>query len=191
MKIYTGTGDKGKTSLFSGERLKKNSIRVDAYGGVDELSSFCGAIHATLPEGDEKPMIAAVLREIQTDLFRIGALLATSPESPNSALLSPVKNERTIWLEKTIDEMEKKLPELRSFVFPGGHPSSAWSQVTRTVCRRVERCVITLADQENSGNFENVLCYLNRLSDLFFVLARFCNMAAGVAEITWDGCDET
>ncbi len=187
MKIYTGTGDGGKTSLFSGERFKKNDTRVDAYGTVDELCSFVGGILATLPECKEREASAAVLQEIQADLFAIGAELATMPESSNAALLQWNGKERTEWLEKKIDSVHGELSELRVFILPGGHPAAAWSQVARAVCRRAERCIISLCDEQESGQSEEVLTYINRLSDFFFVLARYCNKIANVAETTWKG----
>lgn len=187
MKIYTGTGDSGKTSLFSGERLKKNDIRVEAYGSVDELCSFIGVIGAVLPECREKEGLRNSLLEIQSDLFAIGALLATLPGSANADLLKPVGKERTNWLESRVDALQENLPELRAFILPGGHSSAAWSQVARAVCRRSERCIISLADQEGVENLEDTLTYMNRLSDFFFVVARYCNKISGVTETTWHG----
>ena len=187
MKVYTGTGDKGKTSLFSGERLRKNDIRVESYGAVDELCSFVGVIVSSLPEGVEKPDVSGDLQSIQGDLFVVGALLAVSLESSDSKMLRRLENERIDWLEKKIDAMEEKLSPLRSFILPGGHPAAAWSQVARSVCRRAERNVVALASEQGCCCEENVLGYLNRLSDFFFVLARYLNALAGRQETTWGG----
>lgn len=187
MKIYTGTGDSGRTSLFSGERLKKNDIRVEAYGSVDELCSFVGVISSHLPECSEKEDLNNSLLEIQTDLFVIGALLATLPGSANADLLKPLAKERVYWLESEIDALQDGLPELRAFILPGGHTAAAWSQVARAVCRRSERCIISLADQKGLDQFEDALTYMNRLSDFFFVVARYCNKISRVNETTWHG----
>lgn len=186
MKIYTGTGDGGKTGLFSGERIKKNGIRVEAYGAVDELCSFVGVIGATLPECREKMVLAVVLEEIQADLFNIGVILATLPTSPDISRLQPV-DERVTWLESRIDLFNNELEGLRSFILPGGHPAAAWSQVARSVCRRAERAIVSLVEEETGEKIEAALVYMNRLSDFFFVVARYCNKVAGVAETTWRG----
>lgn len=187
MKIYTGTGDEGKTSLFSGERLPKNSLRVETYGETDELCSAVGAVVAMVPSCKEEKKLTADLRCIQADLFDIGSLLATSPGSPEADLLKPFAAEKIKWLEGHIDEMQKILPVLHSFILPGGHPSSAWAQMTRAICRRVERAVIALDDREGCLYGKMVVTYLNRLSDYFFVLARYLNHLSGTAEITWHG----
>ena len=187
MKIYTGTGDAGKTSLFSGERLPKYSLRVETYGETDELCSIVGAVVAMVPSCKEEKKLTADLQRIQADLFDIGALLATSPGSPEADLLKPFPVEKIKWLEDHIDEMQKVLPALHSFILPGGHPSSAWAQVTRTICRRVERAVVTLDEREGCLHGKVVMTYLNRLSDYFFVLARYLNHLAGTEEITWHG----
>ncbi len=187
MKVYSRTGDKGKTSLFSGERLLKNTPRVEAYGTIDELNSFCGAIIAVLPDCHERMRMDEEIKAIQMDLFNVGALLATKPGSANIDLLQGISQERIDWLERRIDDMEEVLDPLTSFILPGGHPSSAWSQVTRTVCRRAERGVVSIAENEDGEGLQRVLSYLNRLSDYFFVLARFCNKSAGVEESIWHG----
>lgn len=187
MKIYTGTGDGGKTSLFSGERLKKNSLRVETYGQVDELCSTIGLVAATLPETGEKEQIVTTLQQIQADLFDVGAVLATSPDSSEAYLLNAVSEEKVRWLEEHIDAMQEGLDELHSFILPGGHVSAAWAQVVRTVCRRAEREIITLEEQEGCLHGELVITYMNRLSDYFFVLARYLNHISGTTEITWHG----
>lgn len=187
MKVYTGTGDGGNTSLFSGERLKKNNLRVASYGEVDELCSFIGVVGAILPDGKEQKKIAKELQQIQADLFAIGALLATSPASADAELLAPVSAEKVLALENIIDVMQAELTELHSFILPGGHPSSAWAQVVRAVCRRVERIIISLDEQEGCLHGQTIITYINRLSDYFFVLARYLNRLSGTAEILWHG----
>lgn len=187
MKIYTGTGDGGNTSLFSGERLGKNDIRVEAYGTVDELSSYVGVIVAQLPDCVEKEMVIGKLLLIQSDLFIVGAVLATSPGSEDAGLLKSLEKDRIVWLEQQIDEMQKSLDDLHSFILPGGHSAAAWAQVARTICRRSERCIVSLVSSNGCINNELVLGYMNRLSDFFFVLARYINKLADVEEITWHG----
>jgi cob(I)alamin adenosyltransferase len=187
MKIYTGTGDGGKTSLFSGERLLKSSLRVETYGEADELCSAVGVVVTMLPNCREQEKLASDLQRIQADLFDIGAVLATSPGSPEADMLKPFTGEKIKWLEDHIDEMQKIVPELHSFILPGGHSSSAWAQMIRAICRRVERVVIALIEGEGCLHGDMVITYLNRLSDYFFVLARYLNHLSGTAEITWHG----
>lgn len=187
MKIYTGTGDGGKTSLFSGERIKKNSLRVDTYGDVDELCSHIGVIASLLPQGKDVGMIQNDLQLIQADLFSVGALLAMSMDSPDQGMLQVFSDKRTSWLEQRIDSAQDQLEELRSFILPGGHISAAHSQVVRTICRRVERKILQLAEQEGCYCTSEILAYMNRLSDYFFVLARLLNTITGSDEIIWHG----
>jgi cob(I)alamin adenosyltransferase len=183
-KIYTGTGDQGKTSLFSGERVYKNCDPVEAYGDVDELSSVLGAICSNLTEGDR---MSAELQKIQADLFHVGAWLATSPGSPSETLIKQVSDGRIQAIEQAIDRMTEGLPPLTFFILPGGHITAAWAHIARTVCRRAERRVVQLfADRpEGIGRYEKVVIYLNRLSDYLFVLARHFNRVHGVQESPW------
>jgi cob(I)alamin adenosyltransferase len=187
MKIYTGTGDGGKTSLFSGERLAKNSLRVATYGEVDELCSTIGLIVALIPECDQREHLSLILQKIQADLFDIGAILATSPDSPEAGMLRKVSDDKIRWLENNIDDIQEELEELHSFILPGGHIAAAWSQVVRAVCRRVERGIITLAQSEGCLHETSTITYMNRLSDYFFVLARYLNHLSGTAETIWHG----
>ncbi len=189
MKVYTGTGDKGKTSLFSGERIAKNNIRIEAYGTIDELNSLVGGIAAVLPEGDVIKAIRKELLQIQAELFSLGAWLATTPESSTVAHLTPWTEEHSKDLENRIDTMQAELEELRVFVLPGGHQAAAWAHVARTVCRRAERRIVGLGDAlgEVDDNFNNIEKYINRLSDYFFVLARYCNHVSGTPESVWEG----
>ncbi|MDR3631811.1 MAG: cob(I)yrinic acid a,c-diamide adenosyltransferase [Desulfocapsaceae bacterium] len=187
MKIYTGTGDRGKTSLFSGERISKNDSRIEAYGVVDELNAIIGAIAASIPEGQGSDAIAGQLIQIQKDLFRVGALLATTADSTSMAHLHPMQEEDGRWLEKQVDMLQASLPELTSFILPGGHISASWAHVARTVCRRAERRIVTLLEvsAQDDDQAKNLLTYINRLSDYLFVLARYCNHLAGVDDQIW------
>ena len=187
MKIYTGGGDLGKTSLFSGERMSKANAKIAAYGEVDELSSFLGAVRAFLPESMDQA--AADLCRIQGDLFDLGAWLATTADAATRKNLRPIGEDSARFLEQAMDRMDATLAPLRSFVLPGGHPAAAWAHVARTVCRRCERQVVALAEAAQDRGEDEVphglRVYLNRLSDYLFVLARAVNHNQGVADIPW------
>ncbi|MEJ2038104.1 MAG: cob(I)yrinic acid a,c-diamide adenosyltransferase [Desulfosarcinaceae bacterium] len=188
MKIYTRTGDKGKSSLLSGERVPKNNVRVKAYGEVDELNSVIGALAAALPETLQA--VPGQLQRIQRELFNVGAYLATTPGTVLAEKLPPVGQEQVHRLESDIDALQGGLPELKSFILPGGHIAAGWAHLARTVCRRAERSAIDLADtcaacEDHIAALAPVLAYLNRLSDYLFVVARACNQAAGVDDVIW------
>jgi cob(I)alamin adenosyltransferase len=179
VKIYTKTGDLGETSLLGGARVPKDHLRVAAYGDVDETNAALGAVRALAEKTLER-----LLLSIQKDLFAIGAQLA----DPTHRLAAKrakaaVTNARVRRLEKVIDAREQKLPQLRSFVLPGGTPAGALLHQARTVCRRAERSVVRLAREADVD--PRIVVYLNRLSDLLFVLARFENQRAGIAEDRW------
>lgn len=175
MKIYTRTGDEGQTSLFSGERVSKADLRVQAYGAVDEMNSVFGAARAAGPA----PEVDAALERLQNEAFQLGADLATSPTSSRKInRLSAGEAER---LERGIDQMTAELPELRHFILPGGTPAAAQIHVARTICRRAERLAVTLGEAANPA----VVIYLNRLSDYLFTLARFENRRKGIDEAKW------
>ena len=179
MKIYTKTGDLGETSLLGGTRVPKDHPRVAAYGDVDETNAGLGAARALAQQPLERLLFA-----IQKDLFAIGAQLADpSHKVAAKRAKAAVTAARVRRLERAIDAREKKLPQLRSFVLPGGTPAAALLHQTRTVCRRAERSVVTLAREADVD--ARIIVYLNRLSDLLFVLARFENHGAGVAEDRW------
>ena len=186
MKIYTGTGDRGKTSLFSGERIAKSDRRIAAYGDIDELNSTLGLLVAVLPE----PLAECrrVLVDIQSELLHIGAWLATTPGASASHSLKPFGKEKALGLEAAIDALDAVLPPLTQFVLPGGHVTAGWAHVARTVCRRAERRVVSLMAEATVPDpaMTPILVYLNRLSDYLFVLARFCNHTLGVSESKWD-----
>ena len=187
MKIYTGGGDRGKTSLFSGERVNKSDLRVEAYGDVDELNSLLGALVAFLPSGETT--LLGEIQRIQSDLLHIGAWLAVTPGSPASQELQDISREQTKGLEATIDRLEEELPALKDFLLPGGHVSAAWAHVARAVCRRAERHVVRLLcgndAEESSLHLQSMVTYLNRLSDYLFVLARYCNKIQGQQDTIW------
>lgn len=189
MKIYTGTGDRGKTSLFSGERIDKADKRIEAYGDVDELNSVIGVLIAALTS--EQTDLIPVLQTIQSDLFMIGSWLATTPGSPAMASLEKIEDDRIAFLEKIIDETDAQLPELKGFILPGGSNAASWAHVARAVCRRTERrtvCLMKAASVETDTSFEQIrqtVVYLNRLSDYLFVLARYCNRLQGITDILW------
>ena len=187
MKIYTGSGDHGKTSLFSGERVSKAQKRIEAYGDVDELNSVLGALAANLPR--EQSHLHEEIQGLQADLFHAGAWLATTSDSPSIEVLKSIGPGRIQALEEAIDRMEQDLPALKEFILPGGHMAASWAHIARTVCRRVERHVVALsrdpAEYKEAEGLVDVITFLNRLSDYLFVLARYCNHAAGVPEVTW------
>jgi cob(I)alamin adenosyltransferase len=178
MKIYTGKGDKGETELFGGKRVSKNSPRLEAYGTVDELNSFVGlAITETVDED-----VRAILLKIQHQLFTVGADLATPEDKKQEGDGTPAEFYSSI--EKEIDKFEAKLKDLKSFILPGGNKSCAHIHVCRTVARRAERAVVLLKNSVEIS--DNILIFLNRLSDLFFVLARYENQVSGNPDVKWE-----
>ena len=179
MKIYTKTGDAGETSLFDNSRVSKADPRVDAYGEVDEVNACLGAALAA-NVGDD---ITSVLTTVQKDLFAVGARLADpSSRIAERVTKAAVTAEQIELLERTIDRLETELPPLRRFILPGGSPAGALLHLARTVCRRAERRVVALGtDSVEPG----VIIYLNRLSDLLFVMARAVNSRAGIPETEW------
>jgi cob(I)alamin adenosyltransferase len=178
LKIYTKTGDNGETSLFGGNRVKKDHLRVEAYGTIDELNAFMGLLADALTD---EPATQAFLHSIQHRLFSIGAHLATDPDT--FVLPADIVTTDVAALEQHIDTMNEVLPELRHFILPGGHPSVSLTHVCRTVCRRSERQVVALAQKTEIEPV--VLNYLNRLSDYFFVLARWIGHRHQAAEVIW------
>lgn len=180
MKIYTKTGDEGKTSLLGGTRVSKNHIRIAAYGAIDELNAYLGLLRDVSETEDRKEL----LFRIQKSLFVIAALLAAENEKARS--FSPAFDETgTQALENEIDTMEKSLEPLKSFILPGGHQVVSFCHIARTVCRRAEREVISLSMETEIS--PAVIKYLNRLSDFLFVLARKYAEELGVEEVKWKG----
>ncbi len=178
MKIYTKTGDKGDTGLVGGQRIPKDALRIEAYGSVDELNSVIGIIRSDNANSE----IDRILAPVQNHLFELGADLAT-PRSLDKKSIKRVEHQDVQALEKSIDSVESHLKPLKNFILPGGLPVAARLHFARTVCRRAERAVVRLSRNEDIG--EIVTTYLNRLSDLLFVLARFANHVANVPEIKW------
>ncbi|WP_289063134.1 cob(I)yrinic acid a,c-diamide adenosyltransferase [uncultured Zobellia sp.] len=185
MKIYTKTGDKGTTALIGGTRVKKHHVRIECYGTVDELNSWIGLIRDQKIDKRSKETLA----EVQKNLFVVGAILATDPEK---ALLKNGKKRLNIpeiepsdieLLEKEIDVMDEALPQMTHFILPGGHTTVSYCHIARTVCRRAERMSTLL--YENEPFNENVLLFLNRLSDYLFVLARKLSENLQAEEIKW------
>lgn len=185
MKIYTKTGDTGKTSLFGGTRVPKYNLRIEAYGTVDELNSYIGLIR------DQKidTHTSKILLIIQHELFTLGSMLATAPEkkvlkSGKDRLNIPKINTKSVkLLEDEIDKMNKIVPEMTHFILPGGHTTVSFCHITRCVCRRAERICTQLSDE--SSIEPQILIYLNRLSDYLFVLARKLTIDNKVQEIKW------
>lgn len=186
MKIYTKTGDQGKTSLIGGKRVSKSNLRIEAYGSIDELNSFIGL----LKDQNTDESTRNLLLKIQNNLFSIGTLLAIDPENekfksdknPYSHLEINSKDIKE--LELAMDAMSNTLPALTHFILPGGHPTVSICHICRTICRKSERICVSL--DEISSVSENIIIYLNRLSDYFFVLARKLSIDLGVSEIKWE-----
>ena len=180
MKIYTKTGDQGKTSLIGGTKVPKSHIRIEAYGTVDELNSYIGLVMDHLQDTHSKE----ILNGIQDRLFTIGSSLACDPDKEPLMKIPDLKEEDIVLLEKEIDKMNESLPAMKSFILPGGHVSISTAHVARCICRRAERCCVNMQQQEVFVE-PLVIKYLNRLSDYLFVLARYVGYLLNVAEIPW------
>lgn len=178
-KVYTRTGDKGMTSLVGGVRIKKSSTRLEAYGTVDELSAHLGLLAALLPEGTERDNII----RIQNNLFNVCTHLATDQSQTPLYPSAHLAEGETAFLEQEVDRMMQLLPERQGFVLPGGTQVAAQAHVARTVCRRAERRIAALAETCEVG--EDIIQYVNRLSDYLFVLAKIINFNSNQAEIIW------
>lgn len=185
-RIYTKSGDAGETGLFGGKRVRKDDRRVEAYGDVDELNAAIGNVRALKPDSD----IDATLFRIQNDLFALGADLATPFESGGahgSVIVKRMPPEPAVALEQEIDRLEAELTPLKRFVLPGGTQLAASLHLARTVCRRAERSTVALADFEETEPINpEIVRYLNRLSDLLFVMARAANRRGGVEDVFWE-----
>lgn len=180
MKIYTKTGDEGKTSLIGGTKVSKSHRRIEAYGTIDELNSFIGLSQDHLKTND----IFNVLAEIQDRLFTIGSALACDPVKETKLKIPDLHEEDITLLEKEMDTMNEGLPVMRSFILPGGHVAASTLHVTRCVCRRSERLCVRLQKKKEEID-PLVIKYLNRLSDYLFVLARYTAHKLGAEEIPW------
>ena len=179
-KIYTKTGDLGKTSLIGGTKVLKSHLRIESYGTVDELNSYIGLVNDNLKDDHSK----VILKEIQDRLFTIGSSLACDPEKEPLMKIPDLKETDIVLLEKEIDTMNETLPVMKSFILPGGHIAVSTIHVARCICRRAERICVHL-QQENIFVEPLVIKYLNRLSDYLFMLARYTAHLLGVAEIAW------
>lgn len=180
IKIYTKTGDLGKTSLIGGTKVPKSHLRIEAYGTVDELNSHIGLVCDLLQLDRAK----VVLREVQDRLFTLGAALACDPDKETRLKMPDLKEEDIALLEQEMDQMNAVMPEMKSFILPGGHPAVSSAHIARCVCRRAERCCVHMQEE---GLFVAplVIKYVNRLSDYLFVLARFAGHSLHVPEIPW------
>jgi cob(I)alamin adenosyltransferase len=186
-RIYTKGGDKGETALAGGQRVPKDSVRIEAYGTVDELNAFIGLACVTCGEETANAgrlgKLGHILRRVQHELFNLGSQLSTLPKDlhPKQARITPAEIEQ---LEHEIDAMNEELPALRSFVLPGGTRLNAELHAARTICRRAERLTVTLARTEETP--PDAIRYLNRLSDALFVWSRWANHVLGVPEVLWE-----
>jgi len=179
MKIYTKTGDKATTALFTGKRVSKHHIRIESYGTIDELNSFLGLIRDQKIDTNSRQ----VLTTIQNKLFTVGAILATEPKKDNRLKIPRIDSEDIEFLENEMDKMNESLPEMTHFILPGGHVTVSYCHISRTVCRRAERMISYL--HENEPVPDNVLAYINRLSDYLFVLARKLSKDLQAEEVKW------
>ena len=178
MKIYTRKGDTGQTSLIDGDMVNKHNLSVDAYGTIDELNSFLGLLKDYIK--DEK--INDILNNIQIKLFSIGSILA-SGKNQNISEKVKIEKKDVVYIELEIDRLNENLPELKNFIIPGGHKISSYSHVCRSICRRAERKISELNNKSSIDS--NILAYINRLSDFFFVLSRFLKYSDNVSESHW------
>jgi cob(I)alamin adenosyltransferase len=183
VKIYTKTGDSGETGLFDGTRVLKSDPRVATYGDVDELNAWLGLARSSVADAE----LAAMIEQVQRDLFAIGARLADPAHRiAERVIKAAVTADDVARLEQWIDDLDAALPPLRRFILAGGSPGGAMLHLARTVCRRAERAMVALASSSGADAFEPaLLTYVNRLSDLLFVMARAANHRAGAAELEW------
>lgn len=179
-RVYTRSGDDGTTGLGGGQRVPKDSPRIEAYGTVDELGSTIGVAVALGLD----PRLSSTLARIQNDLFNVGSDLCILEEDKAAMPVPTVGERHVVSLERLMDELSEELSPLENFILPGGSPGAAQLHVARTVCRRAERLVIALSREEPVGPF--VVRYLNRLSDALFVMARFENLKRGIPDVLWD-----
>lgn len=184
-KIYTRSGDKGETSLFTGQRVPKNDPLIEALGSVDECNTAIGLSLSHLPEEEKFNQLKEQLIIIQHALFDLGAAIATPRTRAEQDKINKTRfdEEEIELLEQWIDQMDAELPKLRTFILPGGHPSGASLHLARSVCRRAERQVIPLNHHEDVS--DKITCYLNRLSDYLFIASRWTNHLVGVPETPW------
>ena len=180
LKIYTKTGDLGKTSLIGGTKVLKSNIRIEAYGTIDELNSYIGLVNDNCNDDHSKN----ILKEIQDRLFTIGSSLACDPDKEPKMKLPDLKETDVVLLENEIDKMNEILPEMKSFILPGGHVAVSTTHVARCVCRRAERCCVNMQEHKLFVD-PLIIKYLNRLSDYLFVLSRYIGHLFKVSENIW------
>ena len=180
VKIYTKTGDRGKTSLIGGTKVSKSNIRIETYGTIDELNSWVGLVADYVPDENEK----VILKEIQDRLFTIGSSLACDPDNAPKMKIPDLLDTDVEFLEKHIDKMNDALPDMKHFILPGGHVAVSTIHIARCVCRRAERWCVNMQEQHLFVH-PLVIQYLNRLSDFFFMLARYIGQLLQVNEIAW------
>lgn len=179
-KIYTKTGDGGRTSLIGGTKVLKSHARIESYGTVDELNSNIGLCRDLITDKD----IRDLLKEIQDRLFTIGSALACDPEKEPKLKIPDLKEADVLFLEDAMDKMDSELPPLQYFIMPGGHPTVSHLHISRCVCRRAERLVVDLLNTEEDHD-NLIIKYINRLSDYLFVLARYMATKLNVEEVSW------
>jgi cob(I)alamin adenosyltransferase len=179
-KIYTKTGDAGKTALIGGTKVPKSHLRIEAYGTVDELNSFIGLLNDVFLHANSN----TTLKEIQDRLFTVGSSLACDPDKEPLMKIPDLKEADIAFLEQQIDAMNEELPVMKNFILPGGHPAISHAHVARCVCRRAERICVNMQEQ-NTFVDPLVIKYLNRLSDYLFVLARYIGHTLNIPEIPW------
>ena len=182
-RVYTRAGDKGETSLVGGQRVGKDSARVDCYGAVDELNAALGLVRTALKGSAASGTLSPIVARVQNELFNLGAELAT-PDPARLARSPRVEARHITALEEEIDQLNEDLPDLTSFVLPGGGWTSSYLHLARTICRRAERLVVSLAASEDVG--DQAVPYLNRLSDALFVFGRWAALVEGESEPLWE-----
>lgn len=180
LKIYTKTGDYGKTSLIGGTKVPKSHLRIESYGTIDELNSFIGLVSDLSADDHTRTM----LKEIQDRLFTIGSSLACDPEKESSMKIPDLREPDIVLLENEIDGMTEVLPPMKHFILPGGHPAVSTTHVARCVCRRAERLCVNMQEHDLFVD-PLVIKYINRLSDYLFILSRYLAHTIGVTEIAW------
>jgi cob(I)alamin adenosyltransferase len=180
LKIYTKTGDEGKTALIGGTKVPKSHLRIESYGTVDELNSYIGLVADSITDEHSK----TILKEIQDRLFTIGSSLACDPDKEPLMKIPDLKEDDVLFLEKEIDKMNEVLPVMKHFILPGGHITVSYTHITRCICRRAERICVEMKEQALFVE-PLIIKYLNRLSDYLFVLARYIGHLLNVAEVSW------
>ncbi|MBT6324492.1 MAG: cob(I)yrinic acid a,c-diamide adenosyltransferase [Bdellovibrionales bacterium] len=188
VKVYTKTGDQGKTALVGGTRLLKSDSKIDLYGEVDELNSSIGMIRAYITSSKEKESLSSTegqLTSLQSTLFSLGSYLACEPEKRTDFNILGISQKDILDLEIQIDNMVKELPELKKFILPAGELSAVQTHLARTICRRIERKMVLMNENDKGYLESNTLIFINRLSDYFFTTARYLNFKLGHEESEW------